>query len=122
MDRPGAVGQLRAAVEAFAKTYLVTVERWCVALSGGPDSLALTAVAAQLRPTTALIVDHGLQPDSADVAETARAQAVSLGCVDVQVIRVHVGNEGGPEAAARAARYAALGRVPRRPGAVRPHA
>ena len=43
-------------------------------LSGGPDSLALTAVAAQLRPTTALIVDHGLQPDSAAVAETARAR------------------------------------------------
>ena len=109
MDRQGAVGQLRAAVEAFAKTYLGAVEPWCVALSGGPDSLALTAVAARLRPTTALIVDHGLQADSAAVAETARTQAVSVGCVDAQVIRVHVGNEGGPEAAARAARYAALG-------------
>ncbi len=109
MDRQGAVGQLRAAVEAFTKAHLATVERWCVALSGGPDSLALTAVAAQLRPTTALIVDHGLQPDSAAVAEAARTHAVSLGCTDVQVIRVQVGNEGGPEAAARAARYAALG-------------
>ncbi|HTX94491.1 MAG TPA: tRNA lysidine(34) synthetase TilS [Mycobacterium sp.] len=109
MDRQGAVGQLRTAVEAFVKAYLPAAERWCVALSGGPDSLALTAVAAQLRPTAALIVDHGLQPDSAAVAETARTQAVSLGCVDAQVIRVHVGNEGGPEAAARAARYAALG-------------
>lgn len=109
MDRQGAVGQLRAAVEAFARTHLAAVEPWCVALSGGPDSLALTAVAAQLRPTTALIVDHGLQPDSDAVAETARAQAVSLGCVATQVVRVQVGNEGGPEAAARAARYAALG-------------
>ncbi len=109
MDRQSALGQLRTAVEAFTKTYLATAERWCVALSGGPDSLALAAVAAPLRPTTALIVDHGLQPDSAAVAETARTQAVSLGCVDVQVIRVHVGNAGGPEAAARAARYAALG-------------
>jgi tRNA(Ile)-lysidine synthase len=80
-----------------------------VALSGGPDSLALTAIAAPLRPTTALIVDHGLQPDSAAVAETARNQAVALGCVEAQVLRVHVGNDGGPEAAARAARYAALG-------------
>jgi tRNA(Ile)-lysidine synthase len=108
MDRPSAVGQLRAAVEAFTRTYLATEDPWCVALSGGPDSLALTAVAAQLRPTTALIVDHGLQPDSAAVAETARSQAVSLGCVDSQVLSVQVGNEGGPEAAARAARYAAL--------------
>lgn len=109
MDRQGAVGRLRAAVEAFTKTHLGGVDRWCVALSGGPDSLALTAVAARLRPTTALIVDHGLQADSAAVAEAARAQADSLGCVDARVIRVQVGNEGGPEAAARAARYAALG-------------
>jgi tRNA(Ile)-lysidine synthase len=109
MDRQGAVGQLRAAVEAFAGTYLATDERWCVALSGGPDSLALTAVAAPLRPTTALIVDHGLQPDSAAVAENARQQAVALGCVDAQVLCVQVGNDGGPEAAARTARYAALG-------------
>jgi len=71
--------------------------------------LALTAVAAPLRPTTALIVDHGLQDDSAAVAETARAQAVALGCVEAQVLCVRVGNDGGPEAAARAARYAALG-------------
>jgi tRNA(Ile)-lysidine synthase len=109
MDRQGAVGQLRAAVDAFAKTYLATENRWSVALSGGPDSLALTAVAAPLRPTTALIVDHGLQPDSAAVAETARKQAVALGCVDAQVLCVQVGTEGGPEAAARTTRYAALG-------------
>jgi tRNA(Ile)-lysidine synthase len=108
MDRQGAVGQLRAAVRAFANTYLVTADPWCVALSGGPDSLALTAVAAGLRPTTALIVDHGLQSDSAAVAETARTQAVALGCVGAEVLSVQVGSAGGPEAAARAARYAAL--------------
>lgn len=108
MDRPGAVGQLRTAVDAFARTFLVGDDPWCVGLSGGPDSLALTAVAAMLRPTTALIVDHGLQPDSASVAETARSQALSLGCVEPQVVCVQVGNDGGPEAAARAARYAAL--------------
>jgi tRNA(Ile)-lysidine synthase len=112
MDRQGAVGQLRAAVETFVKDHLTAdsaLAGWCVALSGGPDSLALTAVAAALRPTSALIVDHGLQADSAAVAETARAQAVALGCVDAQVLCVRVGNAGGPEAAARAARYAALG-------------
>jgi len=112
MDRQGAVGQLQAAVEAFATSYLASGDQWCVALSGGADSLALTAVAAGLRPTMALIVDHGLQSDSAAVAETARTQAVALGCVDAQVVRVQVGNpsgpNGGPEAAARAARYAAL--------------
>lgn len=108
MDRQGAVGQLRAAVEAFARTHLGTGDPWSVALSGGPDSLALTAVAAGLRPTTALIVDHGLQAESAAVADTARAQAIALGCVAAQVVSVRVGREGGPEAAARSARYAAL--------------
>jgi tRNA(Ile)-lysidine synthase len=108
VDRQGAVAQLRAAVAKFAETQLGSADRWSVALSGGPDSLALVAVAAGLAPTTALIVDHGLQPDSAQVAGTARAQALALGCVGAQVICVHVSTDGGPEAAARAARYAAL--------------
>lgn len=108
MDRPGAVAALRAALGAFAEQYLPQGAGWAVALSGGPDSLALTAVAAAMRPTTALIVDHGLQVGSAQVAEIARRQALELGCVDAQVIPVIVGVEGGPEAAARTARYAAL--------------
>lgn len=108
MDRSGAVAELRTAVAAFATEHLGGAERWCVALSGGPDSLALTAIAASLRPTSALIVDHGLQPQSAAVAATAQRQAEQLGCVDVQVLCVRVGAEGGPEAAARNARYHAL--------------
>ncbi|KMO83541.1 tRNA lysidine(34) synthetase TilS [Mycolicibacterium chlorophenolicum] len=108
MDRPGAVAQLRAALTRFAGEHAVDGERWCVALSGGPDSLALTAVAAALRPTTALIVDHRLQPDSHAVAEAAREQALALGCVAAQMLCVDVGTDGGPEAAARTARYAAL--------------
>ena len=95
-------------MDGFAAAWLPDAESWCVALSGGPDSLALTAAAARLRPTTALIVDHGLQPGSEAVAEMAREQAEVLGCVATQVLRVRVGTEGGPEAAARAARYGAL--------------
>ncbi|MCV7280820.1 tRNA lysidine(34) synthetase TilS [Mycolicibacterium flavescens] len=106
MDRPGALAAVRAAVTTFAAD--LGAERWCVALSGGADSLALTAAAAALRPTTALIVDHQLQPGSASVAAAAREQALNLGCVDAQVLRVDVGSSGGPEAAARRARYAAL--------------
>ncbi len=108
MDRPGAVAELRAVVAAFATEFLDTADRWCVALSGGPDSLALTAVAATILPTTALIVDHGLQSGSAAVAATAQRQAEYLGCVDAQVLCVQVGSDGGPEAAARNARYTAL--------------
>ncbi|CAN5654252.1 tRNA lysidine(34) synthetase TilS [soil metagenome] len=108
MDRQSSLAQIRSAVTTFADRYLAGADRWCVALSGGPDSLALTAAAAGVLPTTALIVDHGLQAGSTAVAEAARDQALDLGCVDAQVIRVIVGTGGGPEGAARSARYAAL--------------
>jgi tRNA(Ile)-lysidine synthase len=108
MDRSRPVATLQAAVVTFAREYADADDRWCVALSGGPDSLALTAVATSVKPTTALIVDHRLQRDSDRVALTARDQALSVGCVDAQVICVDVGAAGGPEAAARAARYRAL--------------
>ncbi|MGO4689540.1 tRNA lysidine(34) synthetase TilS [Glaciibacter sp. 2TAF33] len=87
-----------------------------VGLSGGPDSLALAAATAFEAPRAglragAVIVDHGLQPESADVAERAAAQARDLGLDPVLVRRVTVTPSGagsGPEAAARSARYAAL--------------
>lgn len=108
MDRPGAVAGLRGCVAEFAETWLPDEPSWCVALSGGADSLALTAAAAAVLPTTALIVDHGLQPGSDAIAQTAREQALMLGCIAAQVLTVQVGSAGGPEAAARAARYGAL--------------
>jgi tRNA(Ile)-lysidine synthase len=95
-------------VSAFAEEFLATADGWCVALSGGPDSLALTAVAAKAVPTTALIVDHGLQSGSSQVAANAQRQARELGCVDAQVLCVQVSGDGGPEGAARNARYQAL--------------
>ncbi len=87
-----------------------------VALSGGPDSLALAAATAFEAPRAglragAVVVDHALQPGSADVAERAAAQARDLGLDPVLIERVDVGPDGGPEGAARAARYAALDRV-----------
>lgn len=108
MDRSGVVGPLRADLVAFATAWLPQARSWCVGMSGGPDSVALTALAARILPTTALIVDHGLQPGSADVAARASRLALDLGCVDAQILRVQVGRSGGPEAAARSARYSAL--------------
>lgn len=99
---------MRSAVAEFGTVWLAGAPSWCVALSGGPDSLALTAVAANIRPTTALIVDHGLQEGAASAAETARQQAILLGCVAAEVLRADVGTDGGPEGAARTARYSAL--------------
>ena len=83
-----------------------------VALSGGADSLALAACLGFAAPREgwmagAVVVDHGLQPGSAEVAERAAEQAHTLG-LDAEVVAVEVGTDGGPEAAARDARYAVL--------------
>jgi tRNA(Ile)-lysidine synthase len=57
---------------------------------------------------TALVVDHGLQPGSRQVARDAAAAARGLGA-GAEVLVVVVDSDGsGPEAAARTARYAAL--------------
>lgn len=95
-----------------------------VALSGGPDSLALAAATAFEAPRAgiragAVIVDHGLQPDSADVAARAAHQASTLGLDPVIVTAVIVGTEGGPESAARIARYSALAAAAHETGAAR---
>lgn len=85
-----------------------------VACSGGADSLALAAGAMHVARRNDLqvrgvIIDHGLQADSAAVAVRAREELQRLG-VGAQIERVHVdvGAGLGVEAAARAARYAAL--------------
>lgn len=88
--------------------------RVLIAVSGGADSLALAAVTAfECRSAGwslhAMIVDHGLQPGSADVASRAQRQLTCLG-VEGQIVPVRVGDSGGTEAAARAARYDALDR------------
>src|SRR5688500_16451205 len=87
-------------------------DRETVALSGGADSLALAVCLAFLGPKagwdcSALVVDHGLQDDSALVASRAAAQARDLG-LTADVIEVVVEAPGGLEAAARTARYGAL--------------
>jgi tRNA(Ile)-lysidine synthase len=94
-----------------------------VALSGGPDSLALAAGLAFEAPRAgllagAVIVDHGLQEGSEVVAETAAAQARELGLDPVIIRRVKVVPSAGPEADARTARYDALDSVAKELGAV----
>lgn len=83
-----------------------------VALSGGADSLALTAATVAEAPNVrALIVDHGLQAGSAEVASIAAARALEFGVDDARVLTVQVTGSGGMEAAARRARYDALNRA-----------
>lgn len=93
-----------------------------VACSGGPDSSALAAATAFVAPSLdieagAVIVDHGLQPDSQRVAEWASGVCTRLGLNPAVVIPVQVGVAGGPEAAARDARYHALEAEAQRLGA-----
>jgi tRNA(Ile)-lysidine synthase len=93
------------------------------AVSGGADSLALAeglAFAARRthRPAGAVVVDHGLQTGSDAVALAAADRLSVLGLDPVVVRRVDVDGPGGPEAAARDARYAALTDVATALGAV----
>jgi tRNA(Ile)-lysidine synthase len=87
-----------------------------VACSGGADSLALAAAAAFEAPRAGVsaglvTVDHGLQPGSDTQARAVVQLGYELGFNPVELIRVRVGSAGGPEAAARTARYGALDRV-----------
>ena len=85
-----------------------------VAVSGGADSLALAASTAFEAPRQglragAVVVDHGLQQQSAQAAERAAETCRELGLDPVVLTAVRVQPSGqGPEAAAREARYAAL--------------
>ena len=108
---------MRRALEGLAPGSPVVV-----ALSGGADSLALVAAAAFEGPKAglapiAVTIDHGLQEGSAGTAEAAAAKARALG-LPAHIVRVEVGADGGPEAAARAARYRALRDAARDAGAV----
>lgn len=84
------------------------------AVSGGTDSLALAGAlaaegAAHDVTVGAIVVDHGLQPDSADTALLAAQQCGDLGLAPVAIVPTVVTASGeGIEAAARDARYAAL--------------
>ncbi|TQM64437.1 tRNA lysidine(34) synthetase TilS [Humibacillus xanthopallidus] len=85
-----------------------------VACSGGPDSVALAAALAFEGDRAgiragAVIVDHGLQPGSDDVAQSAAALCREMGLDPVEVVRADVRQTGaGLEADARSARYAAI--------------
>ncbi len=82
--------------------------RLTCAVSGGPDSLALLALAcAAGLEVTAVHVDHGLRPGSAAEADVVAAAASRFGAA-FRAERVQVAPGPNLEARARAARYGVL--------------
>ncbi|MFD7560307.1 MULTISPECIES: tRNA lysidine(34) synthetase TilS [unclassified Streptomyces] len=93
-----------------------------VACSGGADSMALASALAFEAPKLGIraggiTVDHGLQPGSDLRAAEVVTRMTALRLDPVESVAVRVGREGGPEAAARDARYAALDEAADRLGA-----
>jgi tRNA(Ile)-lysidine synthase len=109
------VARFAAALDA-----LVPEGRLALAVSGGPDSLAMLLLAAQARHAgvIAATVDHGLRAAAADEAAVVARLAADLG-VPHAILRVTVSTQGeGVQAAARSARYSALADWAGREGAV----
>jgi tRNA(Ile)-lysidine synthase len=102
------VDLLTAAVNAQIRR--VGAGLYGVACSGGADSIALADAAiraAGAAHVVVLSIDHGLDPASAATSEAVAAWARQRGAAAV-VRRVALARRSSIEAAARAARYAAL--------------
>lgn len=102
---------------ALAAAGVAADTRLCCALSGGVDSVVLFEVLNRLQPgfgyrLSAAHVHHGLSPHAGDWAEACMARCARAG-VPLQVFHVEVErlHPDGVEAAARAARHAALDTV-----------
>jgi tRNA(Ile)-lysidine synthase len=109
-----AIADVRRAVRECWDRHGVTAgDQILVACSGGADSLALAAAAifegerAGIK-VGAVIVEHGLQAATKQVAVDTAKLLVNLGAHSVLVKEVTVGTAGGPESAARDARYSAI--------------
>jgi tRNA(Ile)-lysidine synthase len=124
---PGRVDPAVADTRRAVRTCLADLEPGAtvlVACSGGADSLALAAATAfevkKLAVAAAgATVDHRLRAGSEQQAKRAAKTMCELGLDPVEVVPVDVsGHGGGPEAAARSARYQALDTVADRIGAI----
>lgn len=118
-DAGGSLGEIQLALkdclgdDDYTKTLLV------VALSGGPDSLALATgllrAAARRVPAgnlVALTVDHEWRAESTAEAEAAARCARDLGYVQAKVLRAQIPETGaGPEGSAREMRWRLMTRA-----------
>jgi tRNA(Ile)-lysidine synthase len=128
-DRPGATRSsalVHAVERAVARHRLLEPgDRVLVAVSGGPDSVALLHALVLLRSAYRLTlhvghVHHGLRPEADDDATFVARLAERLDCpARVARVTVALGAGRSPEDAARVARHAALARMARELGARR---
>jgi len=109
-----AMADCRRAVDDALSAHLDTNKpgHLLVAVSGGADSLAVAWAAEFVAPKRgytieAVIIDHGLQDDSAEVAQHAKDTLSQMG-VGSTIIQVSVDGSGNVEENARVARYEAL--------------
>jgi tRNA(Ile)-lysidine synthase len=108
-----ATAAIRRAVRTVLADLAARGDVVLAACSGGADSLALAAAlafeGARAGVTAgAVTVDHGLQRGSAERSAALADRLAGLGLHPVSVRTARVGGAGGPEAAARAVRYAAI--------------
>ena len=107
--RSPALLKVRQAVRPWLAD-LPSNSRVLVGVSGGADSMALAislhleSIAKKIQ-VIPVVVDHGLQSDSAEVAKSVVAKLIKLGFEDVFTARAHVTMQDGVEASARRARY-----------------
>lgn len=103
----------RAIRETFESEELAGAKSVLLAVSGGPDSMALALGANFELPKLgiqvfAAVVNHNLQPGSEAVALATIERLSAMG-IDGKVLDIKVPKRGaGPEAEAREARYSAL--------------
>lgn len=107
--------QIRLAIRSELED-IAAGEKVLVAASGGADSSALAAALlleskAKSINVIALIIDHGLQKNSADVTHETKKTLTKIGYENIEIRRVTVEITDGLEASARRARYKALNEV-----------
>ena len=101
--------ELRQAVRPWFEK-LEPNSRVCVGVSGGADSLAL-AIVAKMEANNfaieliAVVVDHGLQENSAEIAYLTKKKLEKIGYSDIFIGKAVVQLTDGLESSARRARY-----------------
>ncbi len=101
--------RFRQSVESFTNSAADSVQELGIAVSGGPDSLALLLLATEIYPhrIAAATVDHGLRDESSEEAAHVASICADIGVPHTTLIPAST-IEGSIQSAAREIRYALL--------------